>query len=118
MRKITDLEFDNTYRKLPEEFYDLVKPTPLSNPDLVSFNSDAAALIDLDPTQAELPEFADYLSGKKMLPGSDPLAMYYTGHQFGVYNPDIGDGRAILLGEVRNNRGRDLGSPFKRLRTN
>jgi uncharacterized protein YdiU (UPF0061 family) len=105
MRKITDLEFDNTYRKLPQEFYDLVKPTPLSNPDLVSFNSDAAALIDLDPTQAELPEFADYLSGKKMLPGSDPLAMYYTGHQFGVYNPDIGDGRAILLGEVRNKKG-------------
>lgn len=105
MKKITDLRFDNTYRKLPGEFYDLVKPTPLNNPHLVSFNSDAAALIDLDPAQADRAEFADYISGEITLPGSDPLAMYYTGHQFGVYNPDIGDGRAILLGEVRNNKG-------------
>ena len=105
MKKITDLQFDNTYRKLPEEFYDLVKPTPLDNPHLVCFNLDAAALIDLDPTQADRAEFREYLSGMKSIPGADPLAMYYTGHQFGVYNPDIGDGRAILLGEVRNNKG-------------
>jgi uncharacterized protein YdiU (UPF0061 family) len=105
MKKITDLRFDNTYKKLPEEFYDLVKPTPLNNPHLVCFNSEAAALIDLDPAQADRDEFADYLSGIKSLPGADPLAMYYTGHQFGVYNPDIGDGRAILLGEVRNDKG-------------
>ncbi|GJM16062.1 MAG: UPF0061 protein [Thermodesulfobacteriota bacterium] len=105
MRKITDLQFENTYRKLPEDFYHLVKPTPFNNPHLVAFNTDAAALIDLDSREAQSPEFSDYISGKKTLPGSDPLAMYYTGHQFGVYNPDIGDGRAILLGEVRNNKG-------------
>lgn len=105
MRKLTNLQFENTYRSLPESFYDLVKPTPFDNPHLVAFNIDAAELIDLDPNEAESADFADYASGKKIIPGSDPLAMAYTGHQFGVYNPDIGDGRAILLGEVKNNKG-------------
>src|SRR5690606_34094411 len=105
MKRITELDFDNTYRRLPGDFYDAVRPTPLENPRLVSFNPDAAALIDLDPEEAHNPELALYLSGAKAIPGSEPLAMYYTGHQFGVYNPDIGDGRAILLGEVRNGRG-------------
>lgn len=106
MKKITDLTFENTYRKLPEEFYDLIKPTPMDNPHLVSFNADAADLIDLDPAEANKAEFTEYFSGMKIPPGADPLAMYYTGHQFGVYNPDIGDGRAILLGEVKNNKGK------------
>jgi len=105
MLKMAELKFDNTYRKLPEDFYHLVNPTPLKNPHLVCFNSEAAALIDLDPNEAVKPEFVEYFSGNRLVPGSDSLAMYYTGHQFGVYNPDIGDGRAILLGEVRNSAG-------------
>jgi len=105
MKKLTNLKFENTYRTLPNGFYHLVKPTPFRNPHLVAFNIDAAELIDLDPLEAEHPDFTDYVSGKKIIPGSDPLAMAYTGHQFGVYNPDIGDGRAILLGEVKNNKG-------------
>ncbi|MCA9809533.1 MAG: YdiU family protein, partial [Candidatus Dadabacteria bacterium] len=95
MKRITELDFDNTYRRLPGDFYDAVPPTPLVNPRLVSFNPDAAALIGLDPEEANNPELALYLSGGKAIPGAEPLAMYYTGHQFGVYNPDIGDGRAI-----------------------
>lgn len=105
MKRITELDFDNTYSRLPGDFYDAVRPTPFENPRLVCFNPDAAALIDLDPGEVNNPELALYLSGGKAIPGSEPLAMYYTGHQFGVYNPDIGDGRAILLGEVRNARG-------------
>jgi uncharacterized protein YdiU (UPF0061 family) len=105
MRKLDELDFDNTYRRLPEDFYEPVHPTPFENPHLVSFNTDAAALIELDPEEALKPELIEYFSGRKLLPGSEPLAMYYTGHQFGVYNPDIGDGRAILLGEVRNASG-------------
>ena len=105
MRKLTELRFDNTYRRLPGEFYDLIHPAPFANPRLVAFNPDAACLIGLDPDEADTPDFVEYFSGKKPLPGSEPLAMYYTGHQFGVYNPDIGDGRAILLGEVRNGHG-------------
>lgn len=106
MRKLKELRFDNTYRKLPADFYDLAQPTPFSNPYLVAFNPDAASLMGLDPDEAHNPDFVEYFSGRKLLPGSEPIAMYYTGHQFGVYNPDIGDGRAILLGEVRNGEGR------------
>lgn len=82
-----------------------MNPIGFQNPHLVAFNPDAAELLDLDPNEALTPEFVEYFSGKKVLPGSEPIAMYYTGHQFGVYNPDIGDGRAILLGEVRNKKG-------------
>ena len=105
LRKLDELRFDNTYRFLPEDFYHVVDPEGFQNPHLVAFNPDAAELMDLDPNEAMNPLFPEYFSGKKLLPGSEPLAMYYTGHQFGVYNPDIGDGRAILLGEVRNQGG-------------
>jgi uncharacterized protein YdiU (UPF0061 family) len=105
MKKITELQFDNTYRTLPEDFYHLVKPTPFNDPHLVAFNSDAGDLINLDPVESRIDDFLEFFSGKKLFSGSDPLAMAYTGHQFGVYNPDIGDGRAILLGEVRNDEG-------------
>ena len=62
-------------------------------------------LIDLDPEQAKRPECAGVFGGSLLVPGMEPLAMLYSGHQFGVYVPQLGDGRAILLGEVRNERG-------------
>ena len=106
MRKIEELQFHNTYARLPEVFHSRLAPTPFTQPPyLVSFNAAAAALIDLDPNEAARPEFADYFSGNRLLPGSDPLAMLYSGHQFGHYVPRLGDGRAILLGEVRNLQG-------------
>lgn len=105
MRKLTALNFDNTYARLPEAFYTKLAPTPLPDPYLVSFNPAAAELIDLDPCEAAKPEFIEYFNGSRMLPGAEPLAMLYAGHQFGVYVPQLGDGRAILLGEVRNARG-------------
>lgn len=105
MRRLTELEFDNSYARLPQEFYSKLLPTPLPDPYLVSFNPAAAALIDLDAAEAARPEFIDYFSGNRRLPGSEPLAMLYAGHQFGVYVPQLGDGRAILLGEVSNHRG-------------
>ena len=105
MRKLTELQFDNSYARLPEAFYAKLAPTPLADPHLVSFNEAAAELLDLDPSEAQTPEFIAYFSGQKLLPGAEPLAMLYAGHQFGVYVPQLGDGRAILLGEVRNARG-------------
>ena len=80
-------------------------PTPLPDPVLVHFNADAAALIDLDPAEAARPEFLRHASGAEPIPGSDPVAMLYAGHQFGSFVPQLGDGRAILLGEVVNARG-------------
>ncbi len=105
MRKLNELVFDNTYARLPTVFYSKVNPTPLPDPYLVSFNPAAAELIDLDPREAERPEFVEYFGGGRTLPGAEPLAMLYAGHQFGSYVPQLGDGRAILLGEVRNARG-------------
>ena len=106
MRKLEELSVHNTYARLPEDFYSRLAPTPFSQPPyLVSFNADAAALIDLDPNEVARPEFVDYFSGNRPLPGSEPIAMLYSGHQFGHYVPRLGDGRAILLGEVRNRQG-------------
>lgn len=100
------LTFDNTYARLPASFYAKVNPTPFSEPPhLVSFNPVAAALIDLPPEEAKRPEFAGVFGGSLLVPGMEPLAMLYSGHQFGVYVPQLGDGRAILLGEVKNKRG-------------
>jgi len=100
MSTLEDIRFDNTYARLPEVFYRRVKPTPLPSPYLVSFNADAAALVGLDPAEALRPEFAEYFSGNRLLPASEPLAAIYAGHQFGTYVPQLGDGRAILLGEA------------------
>nr|MBA3968676.1 YdiU family protein [Gemmatimonadota bacterium] len=105
MRKFADLQLDNTYARLPKAFYAGAEPTPLPDPYGVSFNTAAAALIDLDPAVAERGEWVQLFSGNESLAGADPLAMLYAGHQFGHYVPQLGDGRAILLGEVRNGAG-------------
>jgi len=105
MQKLEALNFDNTYARLPDAFYAPQPPTPMTDPYLVSFNHDAAKLIDLHPDEAQRPEFLEYFSGLRNLPGSSPLAMLYAGHQFGHFVPQLGDGRAILLGEVRNQSG-------------
>jgi len=105
-RTLETLTFDNSYARLPDAFYAKLNPTPFSDePYLVGFNAAAAALIDLDPQEAERPEFARLFGGSLLVPGMEPLAMLYSGHQFGVYVPQLGDGRAILLGEATNQRG-------------
>ena len=102
VRTLETLQFDNSFARLPEVFHAKVTPTPLKNPFLVSFNQDAAALIELSPEEAGRPEFAGCFGGQYLLPGSEPIATVYAGHQFGAYVSRLGDGRAILLGEVRN----------------
>ncbi|MBI3803242.1 MAG: YdiU family protein [Nitrospirae bacterium] len=105
MKTLETLQFENRFARLPSAFYTRLSPTPLPDPYWVDVNGDAAALIDLDPIELNSPAFAEYFSGNKLLPGSDPLAALYAGHQFGVYVPQLGDGRAILLGEVKNSAG-------------
>ncbi len=104
MPTLEDLRFKNSFAGLPDASRPVL-PTPLEDCHLVSFNAAAAELIDLDPAEAQRPEFLDFFSGRRVPPDSEPLAMLYAGHQFGVYVPQLGDGRAILLGEVSNNRG-------------
>ncbi len=105
MRKLEQLVFDNSFARLPDSFHSRLCPTPLPAPYLVGFNADAAALIDLDPAEAARADFAEYFCGNRLLPGAEPLAMLYSGHQFGHYVPQLGDGRAILLGEIENSAG-------------
>ena len=105
MHSLEQLQFDNTYARLPESFYDKPLTSPFPDPYLVSFNRAAAGLIDLDPDEAARPEFLQVFTGQRPLAGMDPVSMIYAGHQFGVYVPQLGDGRALLLGEVRNRRG-------------
>lgn len=100
---LESLTFNNTFAGLPKAFYSTVDPTPFeSAPYLVSFNDDVAQLIGLNPAEAQREELLHYIGGAKHWPGTAPLAMLYAGHQFGSYVPQLGDGRAILLGEIRH----------------
>lgn len=99
------LSFDNSYARLPEAFFAPVEPTPVEAPRLVRFNRPLAEELGLDADALER-HGAAYFSGNVPLPGSLPLAMAYAGHQFGQFVPQLGDGRAILLGEVIDREGR------------
>lgn len=100
------LNFDNTYLKLPEQFFARSQPATFPQPKLIAFNEELfhelGGSFSAPPTDEDL---AFYFSGQKLMDGSDPIAMAYAGHQFGYFNPQMGDGRAILLGEVLNARG-------------
>ena len=104
MRTLETLNFDPSYDRLPPVFYSRVEPTPLADPYLVAFNEEAARLIDLDPAEAQREKFLEVMAGNARLNG-EPFAMLYSGHQFGTYVPQLGDGRALQIGEVVNDRG-------------
>jgi protein adenylyltransferase len=105
LKLINKLNFTNTFVKMGPELYQLKFPDPVTEPYLVDFSPEVAKLIGLDPADAERPEFVEFCSGNKLPPGAQPLAMAYSGHQFGSYNPRLGDGRGLLLGEVTNGNG-------------
>lgn len=92
--------FQNTYAALPDNFFARVAPTPVSAPRLIKLNRPLAVQLGLDPDVLETAEGAEILAGKTVPAGADPIAMAYAGHQFGNFVPQLGDGRAILLGEV------------------
>jgi serine/tyrosine/threonine adenylyltransferase len=92
--------FQNTYAALPGNFFARVAPTPVTSPRLIKLNRPLAIHLGLDPDLLETAEGAEILSGKILPAGADPIAMAYAGHQFGHFVPQLGDGRAILLGEV------------------
>ncbi|MFL6813899.1 MAG: protein adenylyltransferase SelO family protein, partial [Bradyrhizobium sp.] len=92
--------FEHTYAALPANFFARVAPTPVSAPRLIKLNRALAVQLGLDPDLLSTPEGAEILSGKRIPDGADPIAMAYAGHQFGHFVPQLGDGRAILLGEV------------------
>jgi len=118
-RALERLEFDNRFtRELPADpgsgsmrrhvsraLYSRVEPTPASAPRLVACWREVAELLDIDPAVCEAEAFAEIFTGNRLLPGMDPHATCYGGHQFGNWAGQLGDGRAINLGEIVNRRG-------------
>jgi uncharacterized protein YdiU (UPF0061 family) len=92
--------FDNSYSRMPDSFYQRVEPSPVSSPELIEVNRDLAAVLGIDLDWLESSNGLDVLSGNRFPEGSDPIAMAYAGHQFGGFSSQLGDGRALLLGEV------------------
>ncbi len=102
--------FSNSYARLPEHFFTRLSPTAVAKPRLIKFNESLASELGLDTRALEPDELAAIFAGNVILPGAEPIAMAYAGHQFGNFVPQLGDGRAILLGEVvdRNGERRDV----------
>jgi len=92
--------FDNSYAHLPDRFFARVTPTPVAAPHLLRLNELLARRLGLDPSQLATPEGVASLAGNRLPNRSEPIAMAYAGHQFGHFVPQLGDGRAILLGEI------------------
>jgi uncharacterized protein YdiU (UPF0061 family) len=92
--------FRNSYARLPDRFFERLAPTPVAAPRLIKLNKKLALELGLDPAALATPEGIAVLAGNRVPEQSEPLAMAYAGHQFGTFVPQLGDGRAILLGEV------------------
>lgn len=92
--------FENTYARLPEHFYARLNPMPVAQPRLIKLNAGLARNLGLDPQALATPQGVAVLAGNRIAQGSEPLAQAYAGHQFGHFVPQLGDGRANLLGEV------------------
>lgn len=115
--------FDNTYARLPERFYVQLTPTPVRAPQLIRINTQLADVLGLDSEALASPHGVSVLAGNQVPESADPLAMAYAGHQFGGWVSQLGDGRAILLGEIIDRDGvrRDIQlkgagqTPFSRL---
>jgi uncharacterized protein YdiU (UPF0061 family) len=103
---MSPIAFDNSYARLPPRFYAAVAPTIVAAPRLVRLNTELALELGLNPDWLAGPEGVAMLSGNEVPAGAASIATAYAGHQFGGFSPQLGDGRAILLGEVVDRHGR------------
>ncbi|NCA69693.1 MAG: YdiU family protein [Sphingobacteriia bacterium] len=97
--------FDNSYRRLPDRFHARIHPTPVTMPRLIKLNSALLDELNLDPAALDPATAAAIFAGNRMPADAEPIAMAYAGHQFGGFVPQLGDGRAILLGELIDRAG-------------
>lgn len=105
MKRLPELPLHHHFHDLGEQFYREHQPQGLQEPSLVCANPAVAESLGLDPAECSTDHFLQVFSGNALLPGSRPLAQAYAGHQFGNFNPFLGDGRAVLLGEVATPNG-------------
>ena len=94
------LNFQNTFARLPESFFEKNKPTPVIQPSIIAVNDGLAEELGIDPNFLKSDEGLAVLAGNSIPEGAEPLAMAYAGHQFGGFSSQLGDGRAILIGEI------------------
>ncbi len=102
--------FDNSYARFPARFFARVEPGPVRAPRLIKVNEPLAHELGFDPDWLSSPQGVAMLAGNQIIEGAEPIAVAYAGHQFGGFSPQLGDGRALLLGEVidRDGRRRDI----------
>jgi uncharacterized protein YdiU (UPF0061 family) len=103
---MTVFPFENSYARLPERFFARTLPSEVRAPRLIRLNRALAEELGLDPAWLASPEGVEVLTGNRIPDGAEPIATAYSGHQFGQFSPQLGDGRAILLGEVIDRQGR------------
>ena len=97
--------FSNSYARLPAHFFARLAPTPVPKPRLIKLNESLASELGVDAQNLEADELAAVFAGNVIPLGAEPIALAYAGHQFGHFVPQLGDGRAILLGEVLDRSG-------------
>src|SRR5690606_1406482 len=102
---IRQAQVGNSFAGLPPAFYTQLKPQPLNHPRLLHANAQVGAMLGLTPAALAEPEFLQVVSGQEALPGGKTLAAVHSGHQFGVWAGQLGDGRAHLLGEISGPEG-------------
>ena len=107
------MKFNNTYDALPGRFFAEATPESFSNPKLLAFNEKLASELGLNLGEQDATSLAEIFCGQKLLEGSHFIAMTYGGHQFGNFVPQLGDGRAMLLGEVLDPKGKRFDIQFK-----
>ncbi len=93
-------QFDNSYARMSPVFFSRLAPTPVSEPSLIRLNRPLAQALGMDAEWLASPAGISMLAGNSLPDSADPIATVYAGHQFGSYNPQLGDGRALLLGEL------------------
>nr|WP_298374485.1 YdiU family protein [uncultured Halomonas sp.] len=102
---LNSLQFDNAWTRLPEAFHSPVTPTSWRNTRVLDVSPLGAAQLDLESESIDGERLEALMAGRELLPGMTPIAQKYTGHQFGSYNPALGDGRGLLLGEAMTSLG-------------
>lgn len=105
MSQFSSPKFDNSYVRLPERFYTRQAPEPVRAPGMIRLNEGLARQLGISLEWLSSDEGLQVLAGNQLAPGSEPIATVYAAHQFGGWNPRLGDGRAVLLGEVVDSRG-------------
>ncbi|PRY21444.1 uncharacterized protein YdiU (UPF0061 family) [Aliiruegeria haliotis] len=105
-REVLDIPFDNSFARLEGQFFVRQNPVPVKAPELLLLNLGLAAELGLDPAALQSPDGVAVLAGNALPAGAEPMALAYAGHQFGGFSPVLGDGRALLLGEIVDPGGR------------